>query len=213
MVPTVLHHVWVGPRPVPDAWAAAWADMHPSWEQHVWRQGDIEALPELDLRAWSHYLDAGCWHGAANVARLAILLEHGGVYVDIDSRPLRTFEGALWMGAGLFAAYEPNVPDLPGRVANGCIGAEPGHPALRTYRDLVAGLTVYEPSWDTTGGTALTAALLMHRRCCDVRILPARVFYPLDARGRITPGLEDAYSDHFWSTTTEGLAAPAEVAA
>ncbi|MCU0506474.1 MAG: hypothetical protein MUE82_12030, partial [Chloroflexi bacterium] len=183
--------------------------MHPGWEHRVWREADIEALPLVAGDAYRRLLASGTWHGAADVARLEVLHAVGGVYVDIDSRPLRSLEGADFMEAGVFAAYEP-VPSIPGRVANGTIGAEAGHEAIRSALDIIAGMRVLDPPWDTTGGTTLTAALLVHRRCCDVRVLPSRTFYPTMANGRPTPGREVAYCEHFWSTTNHTY--PAKVA-
>lgn len=201
MIPAVLHQIWIGPRPVPLDWVEPWPAMHPGWEHRLWRDEDIDRLSLVNRKAYDWYAERGMWFGAASVARVEILLRDGGVYVDIDARPLQPFTGALFLEGDVFAAYEPNVPDLPGRVANGTIGAEAGSHVLTTYRELIRRLRTLEPSWDTVGGTAFTAALLLHRRCCDLRILPARVLYPIDARGRITPGLEDAYCDHFWAST------------
>ena len=210
MIPRLLHHIWLGPRPVPDAWAAEWARLHPGWEQRIWREADLAKL-KMRLRAkYTAQLEAGCWHGAADIARLEVLRRHGGVYIDIDSRPLRTFEGADFMEASVFAGYEP-VPSLPGRVANGTIGAERGAPAIATCLDLIGGMEVLDPPWDTTGGTSLTAALLVHRRCCDVRVMPPRTFYSTDARGHRVAGTEKSYSEHYWASTNRGYSARAVV--
>jgi hypothetical protein len=138
--------------------------------------------------------------GAADIARVAILREHGGVYVDIDSKPLHTFEGATFMESSFFAAYEP-TPSIPGRIANGTIGSTAGHPILDTYAELVSKMTDLSEPWDTTGGTGLTAAVLVHRQCCQPNILPARTFYATDARGKAVPGRETMYSQHFWAST------------
>lgn len=210
MIPRLLHHIWLGPRRVPSEWAAAWASMHPEWIARVWREDDLDALPMTNRRQYEEALARGCWHGAADIARLEVLHAHGGVYVDIDSRPIRPLDGAPFMAAGAFAAYEP-VASLPGRVANGTIGAEAGHEAIRSAIAIIAGMRVTDPPWDTTGGTALTAALLIHRRCCDVRVLPARTFYPTMANGKPTPGGEQPYCEHFWATTNHTYPAKAVV--
>lgn len=176
-------------------------EMHPEWEYHLWREEDIAGLSLRGRRAFGFYVGRGLWHGAANVARVEILAQRGGVYVDIDSRPLRPFDAAPFMEASFFAGYEPNIPSLPGRIANGTIGAEAAHPVLNTYISIIRALKRLEPSWDTTGGTGLTAAILLHRRCCSPVVLPARVLYPRDAYGNLTPGNEEPYCDHFWATT------------
>lgn len=198
VIPRVLHHIWFGPKDVPEDWRSVWQRMHPGWEHRLWREADMAGLP-LDAR-FGDFLERGVWHGAADLARVAILRRHGGVYVDIDSKPLRSFEGASFMGAAFFAAYEP-TPSIPGRIANGTIGSIAGHPILDTYAELVAKMTDLSEPWDTTGGTGLTAAVLVHRQCCTPLILPARTFYATDSRGRSVQGTDTSYSAHFWAST------------
>lgn len=200
MIDRTLHFIWVGPRPIPDHWIAAWRAMHPAWTIRVWREADLADLEMVNRAAFDAFMADGCWHGASDIARIEVLRAHGGVYVDVDSKPLRSFEGAPFMAAGFFAAYEP-APSLPGRVANGTIGAEAGHPILETYARLVSEMPDLSEPWNTCGGTGLTAAVLVHRHCCKPLVLPARTFYPTDARGRLTPGTEVAYCEHFWATT------------
>lgn len=213
-VPQILHQIWLGPNPPPSEWIGVWREMYADWTYVLWREDHADRLfegvshPAVEAK-FRDYQARGHWHGAANVLRAEILLRHGGVYVDVDSRPLVPFTGAAFMDASVFAAYEPNVPDLPGRVANGTIGAETNAPAMATWVRAIAELDAVEPSWDTTGGTSLTAALLLHRRCCDIRVMPPRVFYPRDPHGRLAHGTEDPYTDHFWATTNASYPVPA----
>jgi hypothetical protein len=188
---------------LPQAWANAWQAAHPEWTCKVWREADLRSLKMVNRRLFDALLKAGTWHGAADVARLEILYQLGGVYVDIDSRPLTPLTGAPFMSADVFAGYEP-VPSMPGRVANGTIGAVPGSEAIRTAIDLVHKMRVTDPPWSTIGAPALTAALLVHRACCDVQVLPAHTFYRNDARGRQVMGRGTSYSEHFWAGTKKG---------
>lgn len=200
MIPHKLHHIWVGPKPVPQDWVEAWREMHPGWEVKVWREADIDQLDVPRRDAYEAYLEAGVWHGAADLARVAILDAVGGVYTDIDSRPLRSLEGAPFMAEGFFAAYEPPNPHLPGRVANGTIGAEAGHPILTTYRRLLAELTDVSEPWASVGAPTLTRAMALHKW----QPLPARTFYPKSWKGLPVPGNQLSYAEHFWATTTHG---------
>ena len=199
-VPRTLHMIWFGPRPVPDQWVGPWRAMHPTWEHRLWREADLADFPMLNRAAYEYYRGKQNWVGMSDIARMAILRELGGVYVDVDSKPLHTFDGAPFMNARFFAAYEP-VASLPGRVAAGTIGAEAHHPIFDTLAHLVAEMPEIDEVWDTTGGTGLTAAILAHRQCCKPLVLPARTFYSTDAQGRPVPGREVAYSTHFWATT------------
>ncbi len=200
MIPAVLHFVWVGPRAVPDEWLDAWKELHPGWQVRLWREADLDTLEMVNRAHYDHAIAERSWHGASDLARVEILRNYGGVYVDIDSRPLRTFDRAPFMASDFFAAYEP-TPSLPGRLANGTIGSIAGHPILDTYARLVSEMPSLAEPWDTSGGTGLTAAVLVHRQCCKPLVLPARTFYSTDARGRPVTGSEPSYSEHFWATT------------
>ena len=200
MIPRILHMIWVGPRPAPEGWIGPWRAMHPTWEHRLWRDDDLAEFPMLNRVAYDYYRSKENWVGMSDIARMAILREQGGVYVDVDSKPLHTFDGAPFMESRFFAAYEP-VASLPGRVAAGTVGAEAKHPIFDTLARLISEMPSIDEVWDTTGGTGLTAAILVHRQCCNPLVLPARTFYATDAHGRPVPGREMAYSEHFWATT------------
>jgi hypothetical protein len=201
-IPHRLHHIWLGPRPVPERWARAWARRHPRWEHRIWREADIESLLPAELRrAWAYYLERSMWHGAADVARIAILRRHGGVYVDIDSEPVRAFDRAPFMRANFFVGVEIGTPAEPEHITNGVIGSIPGHPILDdVIRRIAAAEDIHAP-WRTVGGGFLTQAVLAHRELPGVVILPTRTFFPEDKHGRPAPGNEPIYTRQYWATT------------
>lgn len=181
--------------------------MHPSWEVAVWREADIDALGLTNRAAYDYYMATPTkrrqggmeYNGAANVARVEILLRSGGVYVDIDSVPLRPLDPLL--RHSFFAGFEPGVPTRPGRIANGTIGSARDHPILRRYVALIGGLGTLLPAWDTSGGTALTQAVARYRYGPGVHIYEPRVFYPEDHRGRPAPGRQPSYTRHLFAST------------
>lgn len=201
MIPRRIHHIWLGPRPMPEQWPARWVELHPGWETKVWREDDLAALRMRNGVLYRDLIAKGRWVAASDVARLEVLYALGGVYTDIDSIPVRSLDGAYFLDADVAAAYEPIQTALPGRIANGTIAAVPRSEAIDTARKLVGAMRVTDPPWATIGAPALTAALLVHERCCDVRILPSRTFYRKDARGRAVAGDETSYVEHFWSST------------
>lgn len=201
-IPRRLHQIWLGPAPVPARWAARWQRRHKRWAYRLWREADIEPmLPDALRPAWSHFIATSRWHGAADVARVAILLRDGGVYIDIDSEPVRALDRAPFMLGSFFAGLEIGTPDAPVRVTNGVIGAEPGHPILVAYARLIAEAAVIEPPWKTVGGTFLTEAVLADRDLEGVAILPIRTFYPEDKNGVEAPGRDRIYARQYWATT------------
>lgn len=201
-IPRRLHQIWLGPRPVPVQWANRWRKSHRGWAYRLWREPDIEPILPDELRpAWEHYLAKGSWHGAADVARVAILQREGGVYVDIDSEPVRSFDKAPFMQGTLFGGLEFGTPEQPIRITNGVIGSTANHPILTRYVELIAQAQSIDSPWQTVGGGFLTEAILQHRDLPGVAILPVRTFYPEDKNGVPAPGTDTVYMRQYWATT------------
>ena len=123
MIPRILHHIWIGPDPLPDdqrPWIESWKRHHPDWEHRLWTE---ENLPEDPVRPEIlERLRAPVER--ADILRLEILYRHGGVYLDGDLECLRpiddVLEGQDFVG----------VCHKPGRITNTAIAAVPGHPLL-----------------------------------------------------------------------------------
>ena len=154
------------PAEVDDEAERFWArfgELHPGWELVTFRDPiDPEAFP-LTSPHWDR-----CHSGAqrAGLVRLEALLHLGGVYVDADVEPYRSFEPLL--GVEAFAAWEDDkiVPDA-------VLGARAGHPFLREAIDLAID-RLDQGAWSS--GPGVTADLLPGR--ADVLLLPPGAFYP-----------------------------------
>lgn len=207
MIPHVLHHIWVGPKPLPVDLIEPWAEMHPEWELRLWREADIRAFRLRNAGVFERYLLAGLWHGAANVARVEIVERLGGVYVDMDTVPLRRLDSGPFMGAevGLFCGRVQPRPEYPGLIGNAYIGAVPHHPVLRTaMRIIEANASNPTPPWIKTGVVPFSNAVAtwQKRGRDDIYVAPTHVFYPHDKHGDpAPPGLGDTYARHLWGST------------
>lgn len=197
MIPRIIHQIWMGSKPLPAKWVAAYQLMHPSWEHRLWTEQDIRALPLQNVAHFNWYAKRGRWNGAADIARVEILHRFGGIYVDVDSEPLLPFDGAPFMDAGFFAGIAEGT-----RIANGTIGAEAGHPVLADYIAAISRhpLTRMLPPSRTIGSVLLTASVRKSDRA-DVMVLPRRTFYPVSLKGQPIEGPEPAYTNHFWAGT------------
>jgi mannosyltransferase OCH1-like enzyme len=173
-VPRTIHHIWIGPDPLPDEhrpWIESWRRHHPTWEHRLWTEGD---LPEDPIRPEIlERLRAPVER--ADILRLEILFRHGGVYVDTDLECLRPLDDLLddeeFVGVCL----------KPGRVTNTFIAAVPGHALLeRALRELRP-MDVY---WTTSARESIkeVAGPPLLRRLVtdypDVKLLEPPVFFP-----------------------------------
>ena len=196
MIPHVLHQIWIGPRPAPTAWLDAWRAMHPGWEHLLWDEAAIRSLPLANAAAFDAYLARPHYPGAADVARVEILLSRGGVYTDADSKPVRPFDGAPFMAAGFFAARYAT-----GRVGNGTLGAVAGHPVLADYRESIGQAPRLWPAWNTIGGALLTEVVARHAGDPTVVVLPTGTFYGAGRHGQVVRDGSVPYVRHFWASS------------
>jgi mannosyltransferase OCH1-like enzyme len=131
MIPKLFHQIWLGPAPMHPMmlrWQAAWKKLHPGWTLKLWRGGKDGTLVCGDERLTAHYPDllAHARHFAqqANIWRLEVLLEQGGIYLDTDMQPLKNIEPAI---ADLDAFVMPMYLE-PEQYSSAFLGATLKHP-------------------------------------------------------------------------------------
>jgi mannosyltransferase OCH1-like enzyme len=143
-----------------------WAALNPRWDLLTWRESPR-------LRNQREFARAETFAGKADVLRYEILAEHGGVYVDCDEEPLRPLDELELGGVTAFAGFEAKA-----WIANGVIGAAPGHPAIETVvRALPASVRRHDGGPVHATGPGLLTRTWLKRP--DVRLFPPIVFYPV----------------------------------
>lgn len=201
-----LHQIWIGKKPEPVRWTKAWKDL-PGWDYQLWDHEQITDLlvshyPGL-LPLYRRYIGDESMNGAANIARVAILHRHGGVYIDTDTELLKNFWDADFMHGDGFVVHSPNVQphdDRPSRLVNGMMGFTKGHSFMAAYARALekANPSLLHPSWRRTGAELMTE-VFNRRRKKDITVLPAHTFLPKNMQGkRVGP---DMYGIHHYGTT------------
>ncbi len=79
---------------------ARWQALNPAWVARVWDRTDVRALWRDVFPAHKHL-----WAGTspiqrADIARLMIVLHHGGLYADLDCTPARPIDAVLAVRPG-----------------------------------------------------------------------------------------------------------------
>lgn len=191
-IPRIMH------RTVPERtteevegfWAKA-AQLHPHWDLRTHRE-------PIDPRDWPLTGDLfdRCQNGAqkAGLIRLEAIWTNGGVYLDSDFEPFRSFEPLLH--TRFFAGWEDEttVPDF-------CFGAEPEHPVVREM--IAKARAVIEGGGDAwQSGPGVFTEVLPGRP--DVLLMPPGAFAPYHylakaQRRNVTPdAFPWAFGAHHW---------------
>ncbi|HEY4011953.1 MAG TPA: glycosyltransferase [Polyangiaceae bacterium] len=229
MVPPIVHTLWPGDdpfRPEFRNWRRTWLVHNPDWSLRFWRTeptGDSRVDRIVGSPAYTPVFKS-------DVLRWAVLLEHGGLYADVDLECLRPCGPVLDAAAktGFLCAFEPRWPRRPWELvqaapvaSNAVLVAAPGHPFVREMLDGIlarAGCATVEACNtpgaynEISGPIALTRRVQQRR---DATIAPAEWFFP-EAKGneealrRIAHGeaaevvVGDAFTRHHWNAGTRG---------
>jgi hypothetical protein len=184
MIPSILHQVWLGDSPLPP-FALRWREeihrLHPSWNYRLWTEDVIHDLPGAEL------LDRCKSQSArSNIVRLAVVLVHGGIYLDCDCEVIRPLDGLLCLEA--FVA--PEKRDR--RLCNAVFGATRNHPWIRWQLDNLPAFVDRRGPW----GPHLMGAAPRK----GLTVLPPYLFYPFlwDAPPERRQPASESYLVHHW---------------
>lgn len=200
-IPKIIHQIWIGPNPCPVQWMDTWKTNHPDWEYRLWTE---ENLPKL--RNQQQFDAIKSYSGKADILRIEILYDYGGIYLDADSECLHSLDDSL-LRYHFFACYE-NEKIRPGTIANGTIGCEKGHPIMLELINAVHNITEIGsmPAWAEVGPLLFTKIIKEYEVYHGyVAILPSHAFYPDHYAGVHYSGHGKVYAKQHWQTTHDEL--------
>lgn len=129
MIPKEIHYCWFGGKPLPEQaqkCIASWKKYCPEYKIKEWNETNVD-LDSVDYMREAY--EEKAWGFVPDVARLQIIYEHGGIYLDTDVEALRSFDPLL--GDGAFMGLENGK-----YVALGLgFGAERNHPLIKRLLD------------------------------------------------------------------------------
>lgn len=95
MIPKVIHYCWFGGKPLPRTarkCLASWKKMCPDYEIKRWDETNFDVSQHPFIK--SAY-EAGAWAFVSDWARLKIVYDEGGVYLDTDVELIKPLDDLL----------------------------------------------------------------------------------------------------------------------
>lgn len=132
MIPKIIHQVWAGHDPIPYRYRdhiETWKAHHPGWEYRLWTPTEIDDLEMVnrDLYDRARVEAPNDWlRWRADIVRLEVAYQYGGIYADTDAECLKPFDPLLDR-----ACWFAESPNAYGKVTQSVFGTEPGHPFLK----------------------------------------------------------------------------------
>jgi mannosyltransferase OCH1-like enzyme len=197
-IPKIIHQIWLGPEKPPVKWMHSWLEKNPDWEYRLWTENN---MPHLHNQ--KKFDQINTFSGKADIARVEILYQEGGIYLDADSECLNALDDSLRVHP-CFACYEHEMLK-PGLIQTGVLGCKPKHPLMLEMIQAIAAIedvNEREP-WFEVGPFLFTRIVRFYEIYHGaIKILPSYLFFPIHYWGACYAGEEKVYATHHWISTT-----------
>jgi len=191
MIPKILHQVWLGQTSIPTKfleWTEGWRTLHPDWEYFLWTEKEVKPIEDYLSKCKG-------FSSKSNVVRLWTVLQHGGVYCDMDFEWNNNINELLHYPA--FAARETQKV-----YCNAIFGAEPNNPWVSYQFRQLPKYLAEAPPW---GPKLMTGAC---RKLPDsYQEVSTDKFYPYLWNSPYRPSSEfpQAFAVHHWEKSWRNL--------
>jgi len=181
-IPRILHQIWLGPANLLDhyrRWRQRFVRQNPGWDCRLWTDANLP--PVLNRNAWDV---AGSLPGTVghvlrcDILRLEVLARFGGVYLDLDFRPVRPLDEFCDVSAWVAREHDEII-------TNCAMGFPPNHPAVWRAVDAIdESFFKHRRIVDQAGPTLVWRIFTQYP---DVVLYPPHYFQPLVDQVRRTP--------------------------
>ena len=206
MIPKTIHYCWFGRNPIPDehrGYIEGWKTLCPDYEIIEWNEGNYDVTKN---RYMHEAYTAEKWGFVPDYARLDIIYNYGGIYLDTDVELLKPLDTLL--ENKVFMGFEGGK-----YVALGLgFGATKGHPAIKKLRDYYEGISFIndDGSYNTLPCSVHQTLFLMDyglRRVNKkqivegITIYPSEYFAPQSCISHKTKVTANTYSVHHYNAS------------
>lgn len=177
-IPKRFIRIWLGEKQMPPMFEIWWDEfkaMHPDYEFiTITDNTDIQLPPELK----AIYNDGLTYAGQSDILRIVALYLLGGIYVDTDMMPLKSFDDLIENDSRAFIGLRSKKSFATG-VIGGCKGD-------KVFKDVLDFLPEWyekhkDKSCSVRTGPAFVSEVMFGRD--DVNHCPIEYFYPYNGFG------------------------------
>jgi hypothetical protein len=227
MIPKIIHQTWkttdipgrFGP------WVESWRRLNPDWEYRLWTD---RMLLDFVAERYPDFLPVYATYHApimrVDAARYLLLHHFGGVYADLDTECVASFD-ALSAEDRVVLCHEPPVHWINQRIHrrglsmmlfNGLMASPAGHPFWRFLLGRLVECRFAPGVLDATGPFVLTGSCADYPgRETGIAVYPASLFCPLDDQLKPIPDYAPnplgSLAKHYWAGTWYGHGRPRRV--
>ena len=214
MIPKKIHYCWFGRNPLPEQYKkymASWKKFCPDYEIIEWNETNFD----VTQNQYCHeaYL-ASKWAFVSDYARLKIIYENGGIYLDTDVELVKDITPLVTDGVGFIGFQNP----IEATTGLG-FAAAPHNVVVKAMLDIYENRNFVRPdgTYNVIPCPAANTVGLIHcglkvgKPWCnqvqvlqDMRVYPEEYFNPLDNDTQRLSITENTYTIHQYAATWLG---------
>lgn len=190
-IPPQIHFIWLGSSLPPHVKEIidSWTKHHPGFTLKIWGDEEAKDFPWSKDSSKKAFDEAPTFAGKADILRLEVLFQHGGIYSDSDVICLKPFHELIVQNLTFFGGLELNQTweeyGKPLYVGTAVMGAAKGSDVIGWCIDNFKYSLETGPSTDIIlkGGPGLLSrscvGALKKEKSENLLLLPCSYFYPL----------------------------------
>lgn len=210
MIPKKIHYFWFGGNEKPakaQKCIESWKKFCPEYELVEWNETnfDVHCMPYVEQA-----YEAKKYAFVSDVARLIVVYEQGGIYMDTDVEVLKPLDDLLENKAYMSFENNENVNTGQG------FGAEAGFPLLKDHIEVykTAQFVQEDGTYAQTPCTKYTTKFLTSKGLVidgskqvveDLVVYPEEFFNPLDSLTGKLKKTKNTYSIHWYAASWEDI--------
>ena len=206
MIPKIIHYCWFGNNPIPNEYKTymeSWKKYCPDYEIIEWNESNYDVTKNKYMH---EAYEAKKWGFVPDYARLDIIYNHGGIYLDTDVEIIKNLDELLKNDA--FMGFESKR-----FVAIGLgFGAQKGHKTIKILRDIYKDIAFLnaDGTYNMTPSPFYQTNFLYKnglkknnkkQNVCGITIYPAEYFCPQSYETGKLKIEKTTYSIHHYAAT------------
>lgn len=205
-IPKKIHYCWIGGKPIPEhnrKIMESWKKFCPDYEIIEWNESNYDFTKNRYMR---EAFENKKWGFAPDYARLDIIYEHGGIYLDVDVELIKPLDDLLSLKGFMGFCQGDHCALGLG------FGAMPHHPLIKEFLDYYENLSFIldngnfnqTPSPVYQTNVLLTKGLILDNTLQEIdgiTIFPVEYFDPKDFYSGEISLTKNTYSIHHYDAS------------
>ena len=95
MIPKIIHYCWFGEKEIPGnlkKYMDSWKKYCPDYQIKLWNESNFDVSTHPFIRA---AYESEAWAFVSDYARLKIIFDYGGIYLDTDVELIKSLDSLL----------------------------------------------------------------------------------------------------------------------